>query len=103
MAATLGARPTRAFLTAYGPILRVVMLTAGGLAAAVSLGEFGAASFLARAGNPTVPIQIVRLLGRPGEQSVGAAAALAVLLIALTLTIVLLVDRLGRRDLRGAA
>ena len=103
VAATLGARPTRAFLTAYGPILRVVMLAAGGLAAAVSLGEFGAASFLARAGNPTVPIQIVRLLGRPGEQSVGTAAALAVVLIALTLAVVLVVDRLGRRDLGRTA
>ena len=95
VAATLGARPTRAFLTAYGPVLRVVMLAAGGLAAAVSLGEFGAASFLARAGNPTMPLVIARLLGRPGEQSYGVAAAMAVILVALTLTMVLAVDRLG--------
>lgn len=103
VAATLGASATRAFLTAYGPVLRVVMIAAGGLAAAVSLGEFGAASFLARAGSPTVPIQIVRLLGRPGELSFGTAAALAVVLVALTLTVVLVVDRMARRDLRGAA
>ena len=96
VAASLGARPTRAFATAYGPILRVVMLAAGGLAAAVSLGEFGAASFLARAGDPTVPIQIVRLLGRPGAQSYGAAASLAVILVILTLAVVLVVDRAGR-------
>ncbi|CAB4879134.1 unannotated protein [freshwater metagenome] len=72
------------------------MLAAGGLAAAVSLGEFGAASFLARAGTPTVPIQIVRLLGRPGAQSYGAAASLAVVLVALTLAMVLIIDRVGR-------
>ena len=96
VASSLGARPTRAFITAYGPILRVVMLAAGGLAAAVSLGEFGAASFLARAGTPTVPIQIVRLLGRPGAQSYGAAASLAVVLVALTLAMVLIIDRVGR-------
>ncbi len=96
VAASLGARPTRAFITAYGPILRVVMLAAGGLAAAVSLGEFGAASFLARAGTPTVPIQIVRLLGRPGEQSYGVAAVLAVILVIMTMTLVLTVDRMGR-------
>ncbi len=96
VAASLGAHPTRAFATAYGPILRVVMLAAGGLAAAVSLGEFGAASFLARAGDPTVPIQIVRLLGRPGPQSYGVAASLAVVLVILTLTLVLLIDRAGR-------
>jgi thiamine transport system permease protein len=103
VAASLGARPTRAFATAYGPILRVVMLAAGGLAAAVSLGEFGAASFLARAGDPTLPIQIVRLLGRPGPQSYGAAASLAVLLVVLTLAIVLVIDRAGRNWRQGPA
>ena len=98
VAATLGARPTRAFLTAYGPTLSTVMLAAGGLACAVSLGEFGAASFLARTGAPTVPIQIVRLLSRPGEQSYGVAAVMSVILVALTLALVLGVDRLGRRS-----
>jgi len=97
VARSLGAAPTRAFVTAYGPTLAVVMVAAGGLAAAVSLGEFGAASFLARPGTPTVPLQIVRLLGKPGEQPLAAAAALSVILAALTLTLVLLVDRLGRR------
>jgi thiamine transport system permease protein len=97
VASSLGAAPTRAFWTAYGPVLRVVMIAAGGLAAAVSLGEFGAASFLGRPGSPTVPVQIARLLSRPGEQSYGVAAALAVLLVLLTLLVVTLVDRLGRR------
>lgn len=96
VAASLGARPTRAFLTAYGPVLRVVMVASAGLAAAVSLGEFGAASFLSRSGAPTVPVQIVRLLSRPGEQSTGVAAALAVVLVVTTLALVLVVDRLGR-------
>ena len=102
VASSLGAGPTRAFLTVYGPVLRVVMLASAGLAAAVSLGEFGAAAFLTRAGAPTVPVQIVRLLSRPGEQSYGVAAVLAVVLVALTLTIVLLVDRLGAARPRRA-
>lgn len=95
VAASLGARPTRAFVTTYGAVLRVVMLASGALAGAVSLGEFGAASFLARTGSPTVPVQIVRLLSRPGEQSYGVAAALAVVLVLLTLAMVLVIDRLG--------
>lgn len=103
VASTLGARPSRAFLTAYGPVLRVVMLASAGLAATVSLGEFGAASFLARAGSPTVPVQIVRLLGRPGEQSLGVAAALAVVLVLATLALVLAVDRLGTGRARRPA
>jgi thiamine transport system permease protein len=102
VAASLGARPTRAFLTTYGAVLRVVMLASAALAGAVSLGEFGAASFLTRTGSPTVPVQIVRLLSRPGEQSVGVAAALAVILVALTLALVLVVDRVGRAELRSA-
>jgi thiamine transport system permease protein len=103
VAASLGARPSRAFLSAYGPILRVVMLASAGLACAVSLGEFGAASFLARAASPTVPVQIVRLLSRPGEQSYGVASVLAVVLVVLTLSMVLAVDRLGVARPRAAA
>ena len=97
VAATLGAPPLRAFLTAYGPTIRVVAVAAAGLAAAVSLGEFGAASFLARAGDPTMPLLIARLLGRPGPAALGTAAAMAVLLVAVTWFLVLAVDRAGRR------
>ncbi len=97
VAASLGAVPTRAFLAAYGHVLRTVAVAAAGLAAAVSLGEFGAASFLARAGTPTVPLQIARLLARPGEQAYGVAAALAVILVLLTLALTLSADRMGRR------
>ena len=101
VAATLGAAPLRAFLTAYGPTIRVVAFAAAGLAAAVSLGEFGAASFLARAGNPTVPLVIARLLGRPGPAALGTAAAMAMLLAAATWLLVLAVDRAGRRAVRA--
>jgi len=97
VAATLGARPSRAWWTGYGPTLRAVMIAAGGLACAVSLGEFGAASFLARADGPTVPLVIARLLGRPGEASFGVAAAMAVVLVIMTTTLVAAVDRGGRR------
>ncbi|MFM7147899.1 MAG: iron ABC transporter permease, partial [Actinomycetales bacterium] len=97
VAATLGARPLRAFFTAYGPTLRIVMIASGGLACAVSLGEFGAASFLGRPSNPTLPIAIARLLSRPGEQSFGTAAALAVILSAVTLVLVMTIDRMAAR------
>jgi thiamine transport system permease protein len=97
VAATLRARPSRAWWTGYGPTLRTVMIASGGLACAVSLGEFGAASFLARADGPTVPLVIARLLGRPGEASFGVAAVMAVLLVIMTTTLVAAVDRGGRR------
>lgn len=97
VAATLGARPTRAWWTGYGSTLRTVMLAAGGLACAVSLGEFGAASFLARADGPTVPLLIARLLGRPGEASFGIAAAMAMVLVVMTTALVAAVDKGARR------
>lgn len=97
VAATLGATPMRAWWTCFGPVLRVVMVAAGGLAAAVSLGEFGAASVLTRADTPTVPVLIDRLLGRPGDAPFGIAACLAVVLMVTTLVLVALIDRLGRR------
>ena len=96
-ASSLGASPTRAFFTAYGPVLRIVAIAAAGLAACVSLGEFGAASFLARSNSPTVPVQIVKLLQRPGEQSFGVACALAMVLVIGTLALIAGIDALGKK------
>lgn len=94
VAATLGAGPTRAWLSTFGPSLQKVMLAAGGLAGAVSLGEFGAASLLTRADSPTVPVYISKLLAKPGEQAYASAAVLGVILMAITISLVLLIDRL---------
>jgi thiamine transport system permease protein len=96
VAAGLGGRPARAFVTTYGTVLLRAGAAAAALAFAISLGEFGAASFLGRAGTPTLPVQIGRLLGRPGEASIGTAAALAVLLALVTASVVLVVERLMR-------
>ena len=49
------------------PHLRRPLVAAAGLAAAISLGEFGATSFLSRSGSETMPIAIERLLGRTGS------------------------------------
>src|SRR5690606_16920206 len=65
-AATLGAPPIRAWAIAILPAIRRPLATSAGLAAAISLGEFGATSFLSRSGSDTLPIAIERLLGRTG-------------------------------------
>jgi thiamine transport system permease protein len=93
VASSLGASPARAWWTAYGTLLRTVMIAAGGLAGAVSLGEFGAASFLARADSPTVPVQIAKLLARPGDQAYTTAAVLSTILVVMTLALMLFIDR----------
>ena len=68
---------------------------AAGLAAAISLGEFGATSFLSRSGSATMPIAIQRLLGRTGTLVQAQGYALATILAAVTVALVLLVDVVG--------
>jgi thiamine transport system permease protein len=53
----------------------------------VSLGEFGATSFLSRSGTMTVPIAIGQLLGRPGPVLQQAGFALATTVVAVVLFI----------------
>jgi thiamine transport system permease protein len=94
-AASLGAGPLRAFATVDLPAVRRPLLAAAGFAFAVSLGEFGATSFLARDEHPTLPVVIYQLIGRPGGENFGMALAASVVLAAATAAVVLVVDRLG--------
>lgn len=93
-AASLGAGPLRTFLTVDLPVLWKPLLAAAGFAFAVSLGEFGATSFLARDDNPTMPIVIFHLIGHPGAMNYGMALAAAVVLAGTTALVMLLVERL---------
>ncbi len=86
-AAVLGASPEVVWRTIDWPMARRAALTGAGFAAAVSLGEFGATSFLARGQSSyTAPLAIFRLLSTPGSALRGQALALSVvvgLLVAL--------------------
>ncbi|NYD57463.1 thiamine transport system permease protein [Nocardioides marinisabuli] len=93
-AASLGAGPLRAVATVDLPVVWRPLLAASGFAFAISLGEFGATSFLARPDSPTLPVLIFRLIGRPGELSYGTALAASVVLAATTAVVVLAVERL---------
>ncbi|VXC23430.1 ABC transporter permease [Nocardioides sp. AX2bis] len=93
-AASLGASPARALLAVDLPVLWKPLVGAAGFAFAVSLGEFGATSFLARPDHPTVPVVIFRLLGNPGELNYGMALAASVVLAATTAGVMLAVERL---------
>ncbi len=94
-AATLGASPVRAWREVVLPHLWKPLVAGAGLAAAISLGEFGATSFLSRSGRETMPIAIERLLGRTGTVLQAQGYALSVILAAATIAIVLLVDVTG--------
>lgn len=93
-AATLGAGPLRAWATVELPVLWRPLLAAVGFALAVSLGEFGATAFLARPDEPTLPVLVYTLMGRPGAEAQGGAMAAAVLLAAVTVAVMGLVERL---------
>ena len=98
-AATLGASPLRAWIAI--DVRRVLrpLVAASALAAAISLGEFGATTLLARAGNETMPIAIARLLGRAGEVPRAQAFALATML--LVVTAVVIVGVIGAAEREG--
>ncbi len=93
-AASLGAGPLRVLRTVDLTVAWRSLLAAAGFAFAVSLGEFGATSFLARDDNPTLPVVIYRLIGRPGAENFGMAMAASVVLAASTTLVMLLVQRL---------
>lgn len=83
-AATLGASPLRVLLTVDGPFMARGLGLATGFAFAISLGEFGATSFLATADRTTLPVLIAKLLGRPGADNYGMAMAASLILAIVT-------------------
>nr|WP_297430535.1 iron ABC transporter permease [uncultured Actinotalea sp.] len=93
-AAVLGASPGRVLRLVDWPLAARSLGLAVGLAFAVSLGEFGATAFLARPDEPTLPVVIFRLIGRPGADNLGMALAASVVLAVLTATVMLLTERL---------
>jgi thiamine transport system permease protein len=93
-ASSLGAGPWRVLLTVDVPVAWRALIAAAGFAFAVSLGEFGATSFLARDDNPTLPVVIYRLIGHPGAENFGMAMAASVLLAGTTAVVMFGVQRL---------
>jgi thiamine transport system permease protein len=92
-AATLGAPPARVWREIDLPLVGRAALVGAGFAFAVSLGEFGATLFVARPDTPTIPIAIFRFLTQPGAANFGAAMAMSVVLMVVTASAVLLIDR----------
>ncbi len=92
-AAMLGASPSRVRREIDVPVGARGLVVGAGFAFAVSLGEFGATSFLPR--NPdrlTAPVALFRLLGTPGETLRGQAMALAVVLMVLVAVAVFAIE-----------
>ena len=97
-ATMLGASPPRVWHHVDWPIAARAASAAAAFAFAISLGEFGATSFLARPDAPTIPIAMFRLLGQPGASLRGMAMALAVILGVLVMVATLIVERFRPRS-----
>ena len=95
-AAVLGASPRRVRREIDLRVAARGVAVGAGFAFAVSLGEFGATSFIPRRPETlTAPLALFRLLGTPGEALRGQAMALAVALMALTAVAVFVMDLWG--------
>ncbi|REK12622.1 MAG: iron ABC transporter permease [Actinobacteria bacterium] len=98
-AATLGAKPISVWRRVDLPLVSRAALVAAGFSVVISLGEFGATTFVARPNTATIPTLIFRLLSRPGPASFGTAMALSIVLAALTAAVILWVDRFRVGDI----
>jgi thiamine transport system permease protein len=77
-------------------MIKGVLLTSFGYAAIISVGEFGASSFLAYGSEGTIPTLLYRLIARPGEQNYGMAMAVSAILIVFVWLVMLLLSRYSR-------
>ena len=91
-ALTLGASPLRAWWHVDVRRLTRPLLTGAGFAAAISLGEFGASTFLTRSGHDTLPLAIAHLLARTGAVPRAQGFALATILLFVCAALVMAVD-----------
>lgn len=95
-AAVLGASPWRVWWEVDRPILARAALVSATFAFTISLGEFGATSFLARPEAPTLPVAIFRFLSQPGALNYGQALAMATLLMLMCALAIAIMEKVGR-------
>jgi thiamine transport system permease protein len=80
------------------PLAKSSLSTAAIYAFAISLGEFGATSFLSRPEYPTLPVAIYRYLNLPGSRNFGRAMAMATILLLLCSTGFFLLERFNKKS-----
>jgi thiamine transport system permease protein len=78
---TLGANPLQVLLKVDLPIVLRSLLVSLVFAFTISLGEFGATSFLSNPHTPTIPVAIYRYISQPGALNYGQALAMSSLLL----------------------
>lgn len=92
-ARVLGASPWRVWWEVDLPLLAPSLLVSAIFALTISLGEFGATTFLTRPEYPTLPIAIYRYISQPGALNYGQALAMSTLLMLVCTGSILIMDR----------
>jgi thiamine transport system permease protein len=93
-AGVLGASPINTWRNVDVPLLRRSLLVASIFAFTLSLGEFGATTFLARPETPTLPVAIARYIAIPGELNYGQALAMSTILLLICGLAIFLLEQL---------
>ena len=91
----LGASPLRTFWQIEFPILIRAIMSAALFAFTISLGEFGATTFISRPEHPTIPIAIYRYLSQPGAMNYGQAMAMSTILMLICALTILTIEKLN--------
>ncbi len=94
-AAMLGASPRRIWYHVDLPLTASAIAVSAVFAFSVSMGEFGATSFIARPFTPTMPVAIFRFLSQPGDLNYGQAMAMSSILMLVTITGFFALERLS--------
>jgi len=97
-AAVMGAAPWRVWLEVDLPVIGRAILVGSIFAFTISLGEFGATSFLARPETPTMPIAISRFLSLPGALNYGQALAMATILMVICGVSIFIMERVNLEE-----
>ena len=94
VAQSMGANPWRVFREVDLPILLRAIIVSLAFSFTISLGEFGASSFLSSAQTPTIPTLIFRYISLPGALNYGQALAMSTLLLITSAAGSLLIEKI---------
>jgi thiamine transport system permease protein len=97
VARSLGSSRFNTWLRIQIPLLLTGIIAAGLFSFAISLGEFGATTFLARANFATIPVGIYRLIN---TRNIAPAAAFSAVLVLLSTISFIIIEKMGRLDFR---
>jgi thiamine transport system permease protein len=93
-ASLLGADRAWVFIEVDLPLLLRAILVSMVFSFTISLGEFGAATFLASPQQPTIPVAIFRFISQPGAINYGQALAMSTVLMLICVVSTLFIEKI---------